>query len=67
VKKTFAQTMSPAQLAQKLKGTALSGVNEPGSPASIRPVDPAQPANTNQNGKPGATDPFKAMAKEITS
>jgi len=67
VKKTFAQTMSPVQLAQKLKGTALSGVNEPGSPASTRPVDPAEPAITSQIGKPGATDPFKAMAKEITS
>jgi hypothetical protein len=67
VKKTFAQQMSPSQLAERLKGAAVSGVNNPGAPATARKASqtagdsPTSPAA----GKPGAIDPFKAMAKDL--
>ena len=66
VKKTFAQPMSQAELAQRLKGSAVSGVNEPGAAARRKEATNAD----NQGGpgtpnRPGAIDPFKAMAKDL--
>lgn len=68
VKKTFAQQMSPAELEQRLKGSAVSGVNVPGGPAAAKAAKGSadqQPSITQQGAKPGAIDPFKAMAKDL--
>jgi hypothetical protein len=68
VKKTFAEKMSSAELEQRLKGSALSGVNVPGAPAATRKreeADPTQPAIARQAAKPGDRDPFRAMARDI--
>jgi|LakMenEpi03Aug12_release.lakeMendotaPanAssembly.Ray.scaffolds.fasta_scaffold00018_50 hypothetical protein len=67
VKKTFAQTMSASQLAEKLKGSAVGGVNKPGAPAVSRKsaeADSDQSASPAAS-KPGAIDAFKAMAKDL--
>lgn len=72
VKKTFAQTLSKAELDQRMKGSAV-GVNVPGGPAAIKQAreqqeaGQSQPAITQQVGKPGDIDPFKAMAKDLRS
>ncbi|MFM7170486.1 MAG: hypothetical protein ACKOYH_06495 [Cyanobium sp.] len=67
VKKTFAQPMSASQLAEKLKGTAVGGVNKPGAPAVSRKSAEADKdqSSTTVASKPGAIDPFKAMAKDL--
>ncbi|MFM7465689.1 MAG: hypothetical protein ACKO28_09515 [Cyanobium sp.] len=69
VKKTFAQTMSASQLAEKLKGAAVGGVNKPGAPAvSRKSTEANQDESATLNpSKPGAIDPFKAMAKDLNS
>jgi hypothetical protein len=69
VKKTFAQQMSPSQLAERLKGAAVSGVNSPGAPATTRKTVKSAGASASSPaaGKPGAIDPFKAMAKDLNS
>ena len=69
VKKTFAQQMSPSQLAERLKGAAVSGVNSPGAPATTRKTAKTEgdSASSLAAGKPGAIDPFKAMAKDLNS
>lgn len=74
VKKTFAQQMSPAQLEQRRKGSAL-GVNVPGGPAAVKKekeqaeaAQSAQPQISQQsNAKPGAIDPFRQMVKELNN
>ena len=74
VKKTFAQTMSAAELEQRKKGAAV-GVNVTGGPAVIKLEKEAvaaekasQPQITQtSSAKPGAIDPFKQMAKELNS
>jgi hypothetical protein len=74
VKKTFAQQMSPAQLEQRKRGSAL-GVNVPGGQAAVK-KDPeqaaaapgAQPQITQQSpAKPGAIDPFRQMVRDLNS
>ena len=69
VKKTFAQQMSSGELAQRLKGVAVSGVNVPGAPASpckqTETASPSQASSDLQSAKPGVIDPFKAMAKDL--
>ncbi len=69
VKKTFAQQMSPSQLAEKLKGSAVSGVNTPGAPANARKAaqNDGDSSSSAAASKPGAIDPFKAMAKDLNS
>jgi len=68
VKKTFAQQLSPAQLAQRMKGSAVS-VNQPAGAPSARQAkaseseDAASPAA----GRAGSIDPFKSMAKDLNS
>jgi hypothetical protein len=70
VKKTFAQTMSQAELDQRMKGTAF-GVNVPGGTAAIKKEkeqaeSQGQPQISQQpTGKPGAIDPFKQMVKDL--
>lgn len=67
VKKTFAQQMSPSQLAERLKGAAVSGVNKPGAPATTRKQakGDGEDAESSSTSKPGAIDPFRAMAKDL--
>jgi len=74
VKKTFAQTMSQAELDQRMKGTAF-GVNVPGGTAAIKKEkeqiqadSQAQPQISQQpTGKAGAIDPFKQMVRDLNS
>jgi hypothetical protein len=75
VKKTFAQTMSAAELEQRKKGSAF-GVNVPGGPAAIKQEQersasaqvPSQPQISKQaSGKAGAIDPFKQMVRDLNS
>jgi hypothetical protein len=68
VKKTFAQPMSPSQLAQRMKGTAVS-VNQPAAAPVARQAKPSEgePGSTLAAGRAGAIDPFKSMAKDLTS
>jgi hypothetical protein len=68
VKKTFAQPMSASQLAERLKGSAVGGVNQPGAPAVSRKGETTDSeASGATASKPGAIDPFKAMAKDLNS
>jgi hypothetical protein len=72
VKKTFAQQLSPKELEQRMKGSAV-GVNVPGGPVAIKKEQDeqaaaqSQPEITRQVGKPGDINPFKAMARELRS
>jgi len=72
VKKTFAQTMSQAELDQRKKGSAV-GVNVPGGTASIKQeqagaTGQGQPQfNQQASGKAGAIDPFKQMVRDLNS
>ena len=71
VKKTFAQTMSQAELDQRKRGAAVA-VNAPVTNAPVarketlkeEAVD-QQPQITRQGGKPGDINPFKSMAKDL--
>ena len=70
VKKTFAKTMSQAELNERKKGAAVA-VNAPSAaPPSPRKAAAAeassdQPRITQQGGKPGDINPFKSMAKDL--
>ncbi len=67
VKKTFAQTMSKAELEQRKRGAAVA-VNAPGSaPRKGETGDQSndQPRITQQAGKAGDIDPFKSMARDL--
>jgi len=70
VKKTFAQTMSQAELDQRKRGSAVS-VNAPAAaaptPRQASTAESAsdQPLISQQGGKPGDINPFKAMAKDL--
>ena len=68
VKKTFAQSMSPAELAQRMKGSAVS-VNQPGAAPAARQAKASEGegAATPAAGRAGAIDPFKAMAKDLNA
>lgn len=68
VKKTFAQPMTADELSQRIKGSAIGGVNVPGVAATGRKADSSsdQPEITRQGARPGAIDGFKGMAKDIT-
>jgi hypothetical protein len=78
VKKTFAQTMSQAELDQRMKGSAM-GVNVPGGSAAIKQEQEQAQAQAQAaamassqvqisqqaSGKAGDIDPFKRMSREI--
>jgi hypothetical protein len=68
VKKTFAQQLSPAQLAQRMKGSAVA-VNQPsGAPlARQAKASESQDASTPAAGRAGSIDPFKSMAKDLNA
>ena len=61
--------MSPSQLAERIKGAAVGGVNNPGAPATSRKSanKEGDQASGQAASKPGAIDPFKAMAKDLNS
>lgn len=71
VKKTFAQTMSQAELDQRMRGSAVA-VNAPvpAPPVARKEVlkdeeSEQQPQITRQGDKPGDINPFKSMAKDL--
>lgn len=68
VKKTFAQQLSPAELAQRMKGSAVA-VNQPGGAPSARQAkaSESQDAATPAAGRAGSIDPFKSMAKDLNA
>jgi len=68
VKKTFAQQLSPAQLAQRMKGSAVA-VNQPGAAPSARQAkaSDSDDAATPAAGRAGSIDAFKSMAKDLNS
>jgi hypothetical protein len=75
VKKTFAEPMSQQELNQRLKGSALSGVNAP-APADAAPVArktelkseaSASKPSSAQSAAPGSIDPFRAMVRDLNS
>ena len=68
VKKTFAQQLSPAELAQRMKGSAVA-VNQPGAAPAARQAkaSEAEGATTPAAGRAGSIDPFKSMAKDLNA
>lgn len=68
VKKTFAQQLSPAQLAQRMKGSAVA-VNQPGGVPSARQAKAPESSDASSPaaGRAGSIDPFKSMAKDLNS
>ncbi|MFZ9569763.1 MAG: hypothetical protein ACO28M_07965 [Vulcanococcus sp.] len=71
VKKTFAETMSKAELDERKKGSAV-GVNVPGGPAAIKAQEDqqstsqAQPQSGSQStAKPGDIGAFKGWVKDL--
>jgi hypothetical protein len=71
VKKTFAQTMTQAELDQRKRGAAVA-VNATTTSApvarkeTLKPEgDDQQPQITRQGNKPGDINPFKSMAKDL--
>ena len=69
VKKTFAQQMSAAELGQRMKGAAVTPTNQPGGPAAAKQQKEAeaqgQPASSQAAAKPGTTDPFRSMVRDL--
>jgi hypothetical protein len=69
VKKTFAQTMSAAELNKRMKGSAVNSTNSPGGAAAGKQQKEmeaqSQPQITQQASKPGNTDPFRSMARDL--
>ena len=75
VKKTFAEQVSTKEMSQRLKGTAITGVNTP-APADAAPVGrkeelkaPAEPTakvgSSAPSSKPGSIDPFRQMVRDL--
>ena len=80
VKKTFAEPMSQQELNQRLKGSALSGVNASAAAdaapvarkAELKPEAKATSVNPTGSASaaapaPGSIDPFRAMVRELNS
>ncbi len=61
VRKTFAQAMSPQELAQRLRGGSVKG-KKATTPQQGRAVP-----KTAASKKPGAIDPFRSMVRDVTS
>jgi hypothetical protein len=67
VKKTFAQQISQAVLDQRKKGSAVA-TNLPAQAGPARKASSQEsetPSMTGQAAKPGAIDPWKAIAKDL--
>lgn len=71
VKKTFAKPMSQAELDARMKGSAIAVNAASAAAPAARKVKTEeaseQPSFTQQGGKPGDINPFKAMAKDLNS
>ncbi|MGB7565559.1 MAG: hypothetical protein WBM08_12520 [Prochlorococcaceae cyanobacterium] len=68
VKKTFAERLSASELAQRMRGSAVAGVNEPGAPAPRRAKSEAlesQPSSSTPTSKPGSTDDWLNAARDL--
>lgn len=62
VRKTFAQTMSPQELAQRLRGGSVKRKKQSAAaPRQGRTV----PRSLSSN-KPGSIDPFRSMVRDVT-
>ena len=61
VRKTFAQTMSPQELAQRLRGGSVKS-KKAAAPQQGRTVPKAAASS-----KPGAIDSFRSMVRDVTS
>ena len=74
VKKTFAEQVSTSEMKQRLRGTAVSGVNTP-TPANAAPVarkEELKPKEVEETAssvapsvKPGSIDPFRQMVRDL--
>ena len=74
VKKTFAEQVSTAEMNERLRGIAITGVNTPAS-ANAAPVarkeilkeeEPkASAAKASASNKPGSIDPFRQMVRDL--
>ena len=74
VKKTFAEQVSTAEMNERLRGIAITGVNTPAS-ANAAPVarkeilkeeEPkASTAKASASNKPGSIDPFRQMVRDL--
>ena len=75
VTKTFAQQVSPQEMARRLRGAAVKGVNEirrVDQPKAKKQAADSTPAATAAKptlarSKPGSIDPFRLMARDVTS
>jgi len=61
--------MSAAELGQRMKGAAVTPTNIPGGAAAAKQRKEAeaqgQPKITEQAAKPGNTDPFRSMVRDL--
>ena len=74
VKKTFAEQVSSAEMKQRLKGAAVSGVNVPAAPGAA-PVgrkeslksepEVSNPGNAGGMSPAGSIDPFRQMVRDL--
>ena len=75
VKKTFAETMTQQELSQRLKGSALTGVNSPAAPdaapvarkTELKQEETTSSSSKSQSSAPGSIDPFRAMVRDLNS
>lgn len=68
VKKTFAERLSASELAQRMRGSAVAGVNQPGAPAPRRAKGDGQESQTSSSAptsKPGSTDDWLNAARDL--
>jgi hypothetical protein len=70
VKKTFAERLTASELSQRLNGASVAGVNQSGGPApSPRKAkgegSVGQPAISQQAVKPGSTEAWLGVAKDL--
>ncbi|MCY3536438.1 MAG: hypothetical protein F4X84_06165 [Synechococcus sp. SB0662_bin_45] len=61
VRKTFAQAMSPQELAQRLRGGSVKRRKASAAPQQGRAVPRSLASN-----KPGSIDPFRSMVRDVT-
>ena len=62
VRKTFAQAMSPQELAQRLRGGSVKSRKAPATPQQGRALSKRSLSN-----KPGSIDSFRSMVRDVTS
>ena len=62
VRKTFAQAMSPQELAQRLRGGSVKSRKATAAAQQGRAVPKAAASK-----KPGSIDPFRSMVRDVTS